>query len=244
MSVSVTLPDTRIAFIGGGMMAEAMLRGILANHIAAPEALIASDPVAARREFLAQELGVGTTASNVEAVEGAQIVVFAVKPQVLGPVLKEMAARLTPNALVMSIVAGAKIADFSASLGVSAMVRIMPNTPGQIGEGISVWTATPATSAAQRQQAAQIIGALGQEIYVDDEDSLDKATALSGSGPAYVFLFIEALVDAGVHMGFARPIAEKLALQTVRGSAIYAQQTGLHPAVLRSRVTSPGGTRR
>jgi pyrroline-5-carboxylate reductase len=242
MSVSLTLPDTRIAFIGGGMMAEAMLRGILTNHIAAPEALIASDPVPARRDYLAQELGVATTASNLEALAGAQIIVFAVKPQVLGPVLKEMAARLAPGALVMSIVAGAKIADFCDTLGIRAMVRIMPNTPGQIGEGISVWTATDDTSPMQRQQAAQIIGALGQEIYVDDEGYLDKATALSGSGPAYVFLFIEALIDAGVHMGFARPVAEKLALQTVRGSAIYAQQTGLHPAILRNRVTSPGGT--
>ena len=118
----------------------------------------------------------------------------------------------------------------------------MPNTPGQIGEGIAVWMATAETTEAQRAQARAIVGALGEEIYVEKEHYLDMATALSGSGPAYVFLFIEALTDAGVRMGFSRPVAEKLALQTVRGSAIYAQETGLHPAVLRNRVTSPGGT--
>lgn len=236
------LSDTRIAFIGGGKMAEAFIAGLLRKQLCSPQYLVVSDPVTARRRHLAENLGVQVTESNVEAIAGARIVVLAIKPQVLDKVLDELAGRVDPETLVLSIVAGAKIGPISSALGTKAMVRIMPNTPGQVGEGISVWMATPGALEAQRQQAREIIGALGQEIHVENEDYLDMATALSGSGPAYVFLFIEALIDAGVHMGFSRAIAEKLALQTVRGSAIYAQETGLHPAVLRNMVTSPGGT--
>jgi pyrroline-5-carboxylate reductase len=236
------LEHARIAFVGGGMMAEAIIRGVLSQQLARPEALIVSDPLEGRRQYLATEMGVQVTGSNLEAVNGAQIIVLAVKPQVLGQVLAELRGQPSETTLVLSIVAGAKIETIRSALGTPAVVRIMPNTPGQIGEGISVWTATPETSDVQRQLAAQIITALGQAIYVDEEGDLDKATALSGSGPAYVFLFIEALTDAGVHMGFSRAVAEQLALQTVRGSAIYAQQSGVHPAILRNRVTSPGGT--
>jgi pyrroline-5-carboxylate reductase len=147
--------------------------------------------------------------------------------------------------LVLSIIAGATVETIYRALGFNlppAIVRVMPNTPGQIGEGISVWMATPETSPAQRQAAREIVGALGQEIAVEEERYLDMATAMSGSGPAYVFLFMEAFTDAGVRLGFSRAIAERLAVQTVRGAAIYAQESGLHLAELRNRVTSPGGT--
>ena len=236
------LSDINIAFIGGGIMAEAFISGLLARQLVAPERIIASDPLAERREQLATQLGIRTTACNHEAIDEASIVVLAVKPQVLGRVLPEIAGKLAAEALVLSFVAGATIRTIGDALGVATIVRIMPNTPGQVGEGISVWTATAAVSAGQREQARAIVGALGDEVYVEEERYLDMATALSGSGPAYVFLFIEALTDAGVQMGFSRPVAERLALQTVRGSAIYAQKTGLHPAILRNRVTSPGGT--
>ncbi len=236
------LAQQRLALIGGGVMAEAIIRGLLNQGLAAPQQLLVSEPIAQRREQLAHTLGVGVTASNGEAVTGAQIVLFAVKPQVLSQVLGELAGRVPSEALVLSIVAGAPMAAFRQALGDLAMVRIMPNTPAQVGEGISVWTATPQVSERQRQQARAIIGALGEEVYVEEEKYLDMATALSGSGPGYVFLFIEALIDAGVRLGFARPVAEKLVLQTVRGSAILAQRTGQHPAVLRNMVTSPGGT--
>jgi pyrroline-5-carboxylate reductase len=236
------LAQQRLALIGGGVMAEAIIRGLLNQGLAAPQQLLVSEPIAQRREQLAHTLGVGVTASNGEAVAGAQIVLFAVKPQVLSQVLGELAGRVPSEALVLSIVAGAPMAAFRQALGDLAMVRIMPNTPAQVGEGISVWTATPQVSERQRQQARAIIGALGEEVYVEEEKYLDMATALSGSGPGYVFLFIEALIDAGVRLGFARPVAEKLVLQTVRGSAILAQRTGQHPAVLRNMVTSPGGT--
>jgi len=235
------LDNTRIAFVGGGAMAEAFISGMLRQGLAQPQQIIVSDPIEARRTYLAQELDVRAVSSNAEAVTGAQIIVLAVKPQVLSKALGQL-GQIAPNALLLTFVAGATINTIRKSLGIDAIVRIMPNTPGQIGEGISVWTATPEVTAAQRDQARQIVQALGEEVYVEDESYLDMATAMSGSGPAYVFLFIEALTDAGVHLGFARPIAEKLALQTVRGAAVYAQKKGVHPAVLRNQVTSPGGT--
>ena len=142
----------------------------------------------------------------------------------------------------MSIVAGATIASISAGLRHAAIVRTMPNTPAQVGEGMTVWTATPEVSAAQRAQAGAIVGALGRHLFVDDERFLDMATAISGSGPAYVFLMMEALIDAAVHLGFSRSDARELVVQTIRGSAIYAEQQPVHPAELRNRVTSPGGT--
>ena len=237
-----TLGDIRIAFIGGGTMAEAFLRGLLGKELCTPTQLVASDPLPQRREHLTSTLGIQAVSSNKEAIAGAGIVVLAVKPQVLSAVLEELAWQIAPETLVLSIVTGATIERIRTALGTKAVVRIMPNTPGQIGEGISVWTATPETSVEQRAQAQQIISALGEEVYVEHEDYLDMATALSGSGPAYVFLFIEALIDAGVRMGFSRAMAEKLALQTVRGAAIFAQRSGKHPAILRNMVTSPGGT--
>ena len=149
---------------------------------------------------------------------------------------------LPSEALLISFVTGTRIAALRAALGERPVVRLMPNTPAQIGEGVSVWTATADCSSDQREHARALIGALGEEVYVDDEAYLDMATALSGSGPGYVFLFIEALIDAGVRIGLARPIAEKLVLQTVKGSALYVQRSGQHPAALRNAVTSPGGT--
>jgi pyrroline-5-carboxylate reductase len=238
------LTGLRIAFIGGGVMGEAVIHGVLSKQLTTPEQVIVSEPVAARREHLHAKLGIATTSANLEAVTGANILLLAVKPQILPRVLSELAGQLAPDTLLLSIVAGATLETLQRGLGLPylAAVRIMPNTPAQVGEGISVWTTTPSVSAAQREQARELIGALGQEIYVEDEHYLDMATALSGSGPAYVLLFIEALADVGVQMGFARPVAERLALQTVRGTAIYAQQMGTHPAVLRNMVTSPGGT--
>jgi pyrroline-5-carboxylate reductase len=204
--------------------------------------MIASDPRQERGEELASRYGVKATTANREAVKAAQIVVLSVKPQVLPTVLQELQGAVAPQALVLSIVAGARIGVMAAGLDHQAIVRAMPNTPAQIGEGMSVWTATAAVSEEQRQQAQSILRALGEEIYLEDEEYLDMATALSGTGPAYVFLFMEAMIDAGVHLGFSRRIAQQLVLQTVRGSVDFARQSVAHPAELRNMVTSPGGT--
>jgi pyrroline-5-carboxylate reductase len=169
------------------------------------------------------------------------VVVLSVKPQRLSEVMKGLKG-IRPDALVLSIIAGASIKKIGTGLKHKAVVRSMPNTPGQIGEGITVWTSSKEVTEGQQEMARAILGALGEEVFVEDESYLDMATALSGSGPAYVFLFTEALIDAGVHMGFPRRIAEQLVLQTIKGSASYYHHAERHPATLRNQVTSPGGT--
>jgi pyrroline-5-carboxylate reductase len=236
------LKDVTLGFIGSGVMAEAMIGGILNKELTAPEHLIASDPRQERGDELAKRYGVRTTSHNREAAEAAQIVVLSVKPQVLPSVLEELEGAIAPEGLVLSIVAGARIRAIAEGLGHSAIVRVMPNTPAQLGEGMSVWIATSTVSDEQRLQAQSILQALGEEVCLEDEDYLDMATALSGTGPAYVFLFMEAMIDAGVHLGFSRRIAQQLVLQTLRGSVDFARQSAAHPAELRNMVTSPGGT--
>lgn len=236
------LENTTIAFIGSGVMAEAMISGLLRQELIGPEAITASDPSTERGQTLAARYGINTTTDNAEAARVAQIVVLAVKPQVLPRVFQGLQGRLRADTLVLSIVAGARIETIAKGLGHDKIVRVMPNTPAQIGQGMSVWMSTAEVNEGQREQARTILTALGEELAVDHEEYLDMATALSGTGPAYVFLFMEALIDAGVHMGFPRRVAERLVLQTLRGSVAFAQQSNLHPAELRNMVTSPGGT--
>ncbi len=230
-----------IAFVGSGIMAEAMIKGLLRQGLVLPGQVVASGPRRERAQELFDRYQVRTTTDNVEAVRDAALVVLAVKPQVLGAVLEELAGAVAPDTLVLSIVAGAPMAAIQ-KLGAAAVVRVMPNTPAQLGMGISVWTATEATTDELRQQALAILTALGEEVYVGDESYLDMATALSGTGPAYVFLLMEAMVDAGVHLGFSRHVSERLVIATLRGSVEYARQSPRHLAALRNQVTSPGGT--
>jgi pyrroline-5-carboxylate reductase len=233
--------DKKIAFIGPGVMAEAMIAGLLHKKLAKPENIIASGPREERGEDLSKKYKIKSSTDNASAASHADVVVLSVKPQRLSEVMKGL-YKIRPEALILSIVAGASIQKISKTLKHQAVVRSMPNTPGQIGEGITVWTASSRTSEEQREMAKQILGALGDEVFVEDESYLDMATALSGSGPAYVFLFTEALIDAGVHLGFPRRIAEQLVLQTIKGSASFYQKAERHPATLRNQVTSPGGT--
>ncbi len=219
-----------------------MIKGILRRRLARPEQLIAAGPRLERLEELARTYGLSVSTDNASAAAQAQVVVLSVKPQRLSTVLRGLKGHIQPQALVLSIVAGASLEKIAQGLAHPAVVRSMPNTPGQIGEGITVWTASAAVTPEQREAARQILGALGEEIFVEDEYFLDMATALSGTGPAYVFLFMEALIDAGVHLGFPRRIAEQLVVQTIKGSVAYYQQAGRHPATLRNQVTSPGGT--
>lgn len=236
------LSNTTLAFIGSGIMAEAMIKGILNNHLTDPSRIIASGPRPERGRELEQLYGVRGTTNNKEAVQAGQIVVLSIKPQVLPAVLDELRGLIHPYQLVFSIVAGARTETIARGLQHRAIVRVMPNTPAQIGAGMSVWTATPEVTAEQRAQARAILQALGKEIYVEDEDALDMATAVSGTGPTYVFLMMEALVEAAVHLGFSRRVAMDLVIQTVLGSALFARESGMHLAELRNMVTSPGGT--
>ncbi len=234
--------DLTLAFIGSGNMGGAMLHGLVTRKLIDPAQIIAADPHQERLEELAAEYGVRYTTNNLEAATQADILVLAVKPQVLERVLPEVRGGARTCSLVVSIVAGTPIRMIADGLANAFVVRVMPNTPAQVGQGISVWTATAEVPDAQRQQAQALLRAFGEEVYVDDEDYLDMATALSGTGPAYVFLFMEAMVDAGVHLGFSRHVAEKLVLQTMRGSVEYAAASKQHLAALRNQVTSPGGT--
>ena len=231
----------KIAFIGGGVMAEAMIKGILGQGVARPKDITASDINPERLSALSQGYGIKTSADNRQAMEGADVVVLAIKPQNLKEVLDGIRGQAKEQ-LILSIVAGASIAAIAKGLGHNLVVRAMPNTPAQIGEGITVWTASDEVSKGQKKMAQSILGALGKEIYVSDEKYIDIATAVSGSGPAYIFLVIEALVDAAMHIGWPQETAGELVLQTVLGAARLAQETGKQPAELRKVVTSPGGT--
>ncbi len=234
--------DFTISFIGAGAMAEAMIFGLLNGKMVKPEQILASEPREDRGQYLMQEYGIRWTAENVDAARESNLVVLAVKPQVFDNVAPELYGNIPPGSLVLSIMAGVTISKIAHGLGIRRVVRSMPNTPARIGQGISVWTATPEVPSEQVEQAQAILSALGEEVHVDSEDYLDMATALSGTGPAYVFLFMEAMIDAGVHLGFSRRIAQKLVYQTVRGSVEYAARSDEHPAHMRNQVTSPGGT--
>ena len=236
------LQELTLAFIGSGTMAEAMIQALLRADEVTPEQIVASDVRVERGEELQARYGVRVTTDNVAAVHEAGIVVLSVKPQVLPSVMPELRGHVRPTALVFSIVAGMPVATIRAGLDHAAVVRTMPNTPAQIGEGMAVWTAAPAVTEAQRAQAQAILKTMGLEMYVTHEDALNMATAVSGTGPTYVFLLMEALVDAAVHLGFSRRQARTLVIQTVLGSAKFAQQSDLHLAQLRNMVTSPGGT--
>ncbi|MCS7072693.1 MAG: pyrroline-5-carboxylate reductase, partial [Anaerolinea sp.] len=231
-----------IAFIGGGVMAEAMIGGLVKRDLLASDQVIVSEPRPERGQELVDRYGVRALNDNAEACRQADIIVLATKPQVMGQVARSVGTAARHASLIVSILAGVRISTLADGMQNPAVVRAMPNTPAQIGQGITVWTATPSVNEAGLTQARSLLGALGEEIFMEDEKFLDMATALSGTGPAYVFMFMEALIDAGVHLGFARRDAERLVLQTLRGSVEYAMQSDMHPAPLRNQVTSPGGT--
>jgi pyrroline-5-carboxylate reductase len=240
----VFFDEKKIAFVGPGAMAEAMIHGLIRRQVAPPEALLAAGPRRERLEQLQERYGIHYYLENQAAACQADVVVLSVKPQRMDRVLEGLNGTIQPAGLVLSIVAGASIEKIMRGLGHSLIVRSMPNTPAQIGEGITVWTTSSGVTDDQRSMTRSILGALGEEVYVEEESYLDMATALSGTGPAYVFLFMEAMVDAGVHLGFPRRIAEQLVAQTVRGSVDYytRRDDPVHLARLRNEVTSPGGT--
>lgn len=223
-------------------MAEAILGGVLSANLAKTNDIRIGEPRMERRQFLSHRYAVQTSQDNLEAVNGADLVILAIKPQDLPAVFRQLHRELKPGQAALSIVAGAKMATLSKGLGHSAVIRVMPNTPAQIGHGMSLWTCSTEVGQAKRDVTQSILGTIGREIYVEDEKYLDMATALSASGPAYVFLFIEALIDAGVYVGLPRDMARILALQTVYGSARLVMDTGKHPAELKDMVVSPGGT--
>lgn len=231
-----------ISVLGLGVMGEAIIAGLIRHGLVTPERINGSDPRKDRVEELHQKFSINPFHDNQKAIVGADVVIISVKPQRLNGVLEAIKGRISPDALVLSIVAGASISQLTEGTSHPVIVRAMPNTPAQIGMGITVWTKSSQVTDRQMEIAKQILSAMGKEVFVEFEEYLDMATALSGSGPAYVFLFMEAMIDAGVHLGFPRRISEELVLETLRGSVEYYGQKTSHPAQLRNEVTSSGGT--
>jgi pyrroline-5-carboxylate reductase len=232
----------KISFIGGGNMAEAIISAIVNRKLGVPRDITASDIKEDRRQHLQQNYGINVTEDNAQAIKNSDIVILAIKPQNLDEVMAGIRGQLEPAQLVLSIIAGARIRTLRSGLDHGCIVRSMPNTPAQIGDGMAVWTVTPEVTENQKNSARDILGAMGKELYVDDEQYLDMATAVSGSGPAYIFYFAEALASAAVQIGIPPESAEKMVLQTILGSAHLLVKSGKKPAELRRMVTSPGGT--
>jgi pyrroline-5-carboxylate reductase len=236
------LANRTIATVGSGVMAEAMIAGLLRGALVEPGQVVASHPRTERREHLEREYSIRVVAGNADAIRDADVILFAIKPQMLGRVGREIGPHLRRGQLVLSVIAGATTAALTGTLGHDQVIRAMPNTPARLGKGMTVWYATPETTAEQREQAATLLRALGAQLEVDDEKFVAMATAVSGTGPTYVFLVMEALIDAAVHLGFPRHVAHDLVIETLEGSTLFAKQSGMHPAELRNMVTSPGGT--
>lgn len=250
MNHTNALSNCRLAFIGCGVMAEAIITGLLRKQLVSPDQIAGSHPRAARREELHEKYGIQMFEENREAEvavypagpDDGSVLVLAVKPQRLRGVLQELKGSIHQDQLVVSIVAGARIETIADELLHAAVVRTMPNTPAQIGEGVTAWTPSAAVNEKQEQQVRAMLDALGKTVRVDNERQIDMATALSATGPTYIFLVMEALIDAGVHMGFSRHVAQELVHQTMLGAILFARESHKHPAELRNMVTSPGGT--
>ena len=235
------MSKTRIAFIGAGNMAASLIGGLRAKGLEAAQ-IRASDPGEETRARVTAEHGIETFADNAQAVDGADVVVLAVKPQAMKAVCEALRPNLKPNQLVVSIAAGITCASMNNWLGAQPIVRCMPNTPALLRQGVSGLFATAQVTAEQRQQAQELLSAVGIALWLSEEQQLDAVTAISGSGPAYFFLLIEAMTAAGVKLGLPADIAAQLTLQTALGAAHMAVSSDVDAAELRRRVTSPAGT--
>ena len=235
------MSKTRIAFIGAGNMAASLIGGLRAKGLDAAQ-IRASDPGAETRDKVQAEHGVEVFADNADAIQDADVVVLAVKPQAMKAVCEAIRPSLKPNQLVVSIAAGITCASMNNWLGAQPIVRCMPNTPALLRQGVSGLFATAEVNAEQRQQAEELLSAVGIALWLNEEQQLDAVTAVSGSGPAYFFLLIEAMTAAGVKLGLPADIAAQLTVQTALGAAHMAVASDVDAAELRRRVTSPAGT--
>ena len=245
--MSDTLENVHLSFIGCGVMAESMIAGLLGRNLVTPDKIVGSHPREARRQELEAKYAIRMFESNAEAAEAVRerdnsAVVLSVKPQRISHVLRDLKGSIGHEGLVISIVAGARVETISTELGTDHVVRAMPNTPSQIGAGITAWTCAQNVTEDERQRVRHLLTALGKELYVETENMIDMATSLSATGPTYIFMVMEALTDAGVHLGFSRDLAKELVQETMLGSVKFAMASHKHPAELRNMVTSPGGT--
>jgi pyrroline-5-carboxylate reductase len=238
--------ETGLSFIGCGVMAESMVAGLLREKIVRPEQVVGSHPRAERRTEMEDKYGIRMFDANAEAAAHFSgpdaAVVLTVKPQRSSGVLKDLAGSVGPENLVISIVAGTNIDTIADALNNKYVIRAMPNTPSQIGKGMTAWTCSRSVDEKHKELAKVLFTALGKELFVETENMIDMATSLSATGPTYIFMVMEAMTDAGVHLGFSREVSKELVQQTMLGSVLFAMESHKHPAELRNMVTSPGGT--
>ena len=238
----MSVKGKKVGFVGAGNMGEALIRGLVEANLVPADAILATDPRADRVRQLAEQYGLRAAAGNTALVGAADVVILAVKPQIMAPVLREIMPALTNRPLLISLAAGVATATIQAVLGkYPRLIRVMPNTPALVLEGATAIAKTPGLEQDDLETAQEIFAAVGK-VVVLDEEQLDAVTGLSGSGPAYVAIVIEALADGGVKMGLDRTTAMTLATQTVLGAAKLLAETGLHPGALKDMVSSPGGT--
>ncbi len=234
--------NTKVAFLGAGNMAEALVAGIIKSKMAAPDCLLATDISPTRLSVLQDRYLIRTGSKNSDAVLWADVIILCVKPQVINEVLTEIQEGVSDKQLVISVAAGVPLKNIQDKVGHTIpLVRAMPNTPAVIQEGVTALSGSCGLASSHLELAKKIFESVGQVVVVD-ESLMDAVTGLSGSGPAYIYLAIEALIDGGVRVGLPRNVAHVLAVQTVLGTAKMVKETGEHPAVLKDRVTSPGGT--
>ncbi len=232
----------KLGFLGGGKMAAALARGFVSAGLAKVANILASDPIAPARAAFAEQTGAKSTASNIEVVQFADVLVLAVKPGNVAPLLEEIRPAMTPRHLLISIAAGVPISKLETGIGEGArIIRVMPNTPALVGASATAYALGRSATSADAALAQELFSAVGVAFELK-ESMLDAVTGLSGSGPAYVYVMIEALSDGGVAAGLPRDVATKLAAQTLLGGAKMVMETGMHPGALKDMVTSPGGT--
>ena len=238
----MSIKDKRVGFLGAGNMGEAIIKGLLQTGLVPASAIAATDVRADRLQQLASQYGIGAASSNHDLVAKSDVIILAVKPQIMGAVLKEIAGAVDRTRLLISVAAGVPVARLREGLGKPArLIRVMPNTPALVLEGVTAIARADGLEAGDLDLAQELFGAVGRAVVLD-EDALDAVTGLSGSGPAYVAIVIESLADGGVKMGLDRATAMILAAQTVLGSARLILETGMHPGQLKDMVSSPGGT--
>ncbi len=235
------LKNSKVALIGSGTMGEAIIQGLLNQGTVAAEQISASARSQERCTYIQKSYGIQTSTCNIETIRAATMIILCVKPQLMDALLLTLAGQIPPETLVISIAAGITVEALRQGLKHDAIVRAMPNTPALVGMWMTVWYASSGVTAMQRSQTTTLLQALGAEIPLTREAELDQATALSGAGPGFTLLVIEAMIDAGVQLGLSRPQAELLTLQTIAGTVELMRQTQRHPADLRNQVTSPGG---
>ncbi len=234
--------NMKISFIGAGTMASSMIDRIIEKGLFKKEEIYGSAPREKTLEEVHRKYGINITQSNVDAALASDIVVLSTKPQAFPIVSGELKGHMKQNQIVISIMAGIDIETIKEGIAHAKVVRAMPNTPAQIGYGMTVWSATVDVKEEEKNVVRGIFNSMGHEMYFEEEEYVDMATALSGTGPAYVFLFLESLITAGVHLGFSRRDARDLVYDTTLGSILFAMNSMKHTSELRDMVTSPGGT--